>query len=61
MSATRAALALSGCAVALCCMARDPSTDTPDYTHGTWLVLLGTGTPNADPDRAGPAAAVVGQ
>jgi len=26
---------------------------------GTHLVLLGTGTPNADPDRFGPAAAIV--
>jgi ribonuclease BN (tRNA processing enzyme) len=30
-----------------------------DYSRGTHLVLLGTGTPNADPDRSGPAAAVV--
>ncbi len=31
-----------------------------DASHSTTiLVLLGTGTPNADPDRAGPAAAVV--
>ena len=30
--------------------------DTPTVTT---LVLLGTGTPNADPDRCGPAAAVV--
>ena len=26
---------------------------------GTKIVLLGTGTPNADPDRSGPAVAVV--
>jgi ribonuclease BN (tRNA processing enzyme) len=31
----------------------------PDYSHGTHLVLLGTGNPNADPDRWGPAVAVV--
>ena len=31
----------------------------PDYTRGTHIVLLGTGTPNADPDRSGPAVAVV--
>jgi ribonuclease BN (tRNA processing enzyme) len=28
-------------------------------THRTRVVLLGTGTPNADPDRSGPAVAVV--
>jgi ribonuclease BN (tRNA processing enzyme) len=32
---------------------------TADFSQGTHLVLLGTGTPNADPDRSGPAAAVV--
>jgi ribonuclease BN (tRNA processing enzyme) len=31
----------------------------PDPVTRTRLVLLGTGTPNADPDRAGPAAAIV--
>ncbi len=30
-----------------------------DYSHGTHLVLLGTGTPNPDPERAGPAVAIV--
>jgi len=25
----------------------------------TWIILLGTGTPNADPDRSGPSVAVV--
>ena len=30
-----------------------------DFSLGTHLVLLGTGTPNADPDRSGPAVAVV--
>jgi ribonuclease BN (tRNA processing enzyme) len=29
------------------------------YDRGTHVVLLGTGTPNADPDRSGPATAVV--
>jgi ribonuclease BN (tRNA processing enzyme) len=29
------------------------------YEHGTHVVLLGTGTPNADPERSGPATAVV--
>lgn len=44
-----------GCAPAPAGRASAP----PDYTRGTWVVLLGTGTPNADPDRAGPSAAVV--
>jgi ribonuclease BN (tRNA processing enzyme) len=42
--------------------ARDPEpfgSAAPDYTRGTHVVLLGTGTPNADPARAGPAVAVV--
>lgn len=30
-----------------------------DFSRGAHLVLLGTGTPNADPDRSGPAVAVV--
>lgn len=30
-----------------------------DATFGTRLVLLGTGTPNADPERSGPASAIV--
>ncbi|MFQ5680311.1 MAG: MBL fold metallo-hydrolase [Gemmatimonadota bacterium] len=33
--------------------------DSLTYASGTHLVLLGTGTPNADPDRWGPALAVV--
>jgi ribonuclease BN (tRNA processing enzyme) len=36
-----------------------PTRDTRDFSHGTYVVLLGTGTPNADPDRSGPAVAVV--
>ena len=32
---------------------------TPGSASRTRLVLLGTGTPNADPDRWGPAAAIV--
>jgi ribonuclease BN (tRNA processing enzyme) len=34
------------------------AAQTPD-TGGTRVVLLGTGTPNADPDRSGPAVAVI--
>ena len=36
-----------------------PDSLTVDFSQGTHLVLLGTGTPNADPDRSGPAVAVV--
>jgi ribonuclease BN (tRNA processing enzyme) len=35
------------------------STPVADYSTGTHVVLLGTGTPNADPERSGPAVAVV--
>jgi len=41
---------------------RTPSTLPPErivQEGGTRVVLLGTGTPNADPDRSGPAVAVV--
>lgn len=41
---------------------RTPSTLPPERIireGGTRVVLLGTGTPNADPDRSGPAVAVV--
>jgi ribonuclease BN (tRNA processing enzyme) len=53
--------ALLGGALALGCgpAPADRASPPPDYTRGTWVVLLGTGTPNADPDRAGPATAVV--
>ena len=36
-----------------------PDSLAVDFSRGTHLVLLGTGTPNADPDRSGPAVAVV--
>jgi ribonuclease BN (tRNA processing enzyme) len=35
----------------------DESLKKPD--HKTYVVLLGTGTPNAEPERSGPAVAVV--
>jgi ribonuclease BN (tRNA processing enzyme) len=35
------------------------TADTVDYNRGTHVVLLGTGTPNADPERLGPAVAIV--
>jgi ribonuclease BN (tRNA processing enzyme) len=50
-----ATVALSGCASD----GADASRGTTDYSTGTHLVLLGTGTPNADPERSGPAVAVV--
>lgn len=45
-------------AVALCVLAISsaPTRALPQTTH---LVVLGTGTPNADPERSGPALAVV--
>ncbi|MFC1639875.1 MBL fold metallo-hydrolase [Gemmatimonadota bacterium] len=35
------------------------SSSAVDYSVGTHVVLLGTGTPNADPERSGPAVAVI--
>jgi len=35
------------------------STRAPADSTGTQVVMLGTGTPNADPDRSGPSVAVV--
>lgn len=59
----RLALVLVGMAAAGACTieARDPPPppSAPDYTRGTHVVLLGTGTPNADPERSGPSVAVV--
>jgi ribonuclease BN (tRNA processing enzyme) len=52
------AVGAAGCAGG----ARDgerPGPADPDYARGTHVVLLGTGTPNAEPDRSGPAVAVV--
>jgi ribonuclease BN (tRNA processing enzyme) len=40
------------------CLACEPSGST-DFATKTYVVLLGTGTPNPDPDRAGPGVAVV--
>ncbi|MFT5286496.1 MAG: ribonuclease BN (tRNA processing enzyme) [Planctomycetota bacterium] len=36
-----------------------PSEQLPEPQGRTRLVMLGTGTPNADPDRSGPALAIV--
>lgn len=39
---------------------RSPSVKSSIYVQGpTQIVLLGTGTPNADPDRSGPSVAIV--
>lgn len=51
-------LIVAGCTIE----ARDadaPGPAAPDYTRGTHVVLLGTGTPNADPERSGSAVAIV--
>lgn len=42
--------------LAICCAAQQPSTALPSKTQ---VVLLGTGNPFPDPDRSGPATAIV--
>lgn len=37
----------------------EPATEIQDYSRGTHVVLLGTGTPNAEPERSGSAVAVI--
>ncbi len=53
----------AGCAILVLALhgtAPAPAQEAaPDSSAGTRLVILGTGTPNADPDRSGPALAVV--
>ena len=39
--------------------AREATQTAPRDPSRTWIVLLGTGTPGAEPDRFGPATAVV--
>lgn len=54
--------ALLATALAMSACASEPwerGGATGDRSGGTELVLLGTGTPNAEPDRSGPALAVV--
>jgi glyoxylase-like metal-dependent hydrolase (beta-lactamase superfamily II) len=36
-----------------------PQSEHPPSAHNTQIVLLGTGTPSPDPERSGPATAVV--
>ena len=58
----RASACLLACGLAAACggagVAREEAA-ARDYSTGTHVVLLGTGTPNAEPDRAGAALAVV--
>jgi ribonuclease BN (tRNA processing enzyme) len=49
------AIAVSACGAE----PRDGAPASVGQASGTALVLLGTGTPNADPDRSGPALAVI--
>ncbi len=55
MRASRAAVG----ALALVATAASAQNPAPPAPSRTQVVLLGTGTPPADPDRSGPAAAVV--
>ncbi|MBE0592298.1 MAG: MBL fold metallo-hydrolase [Gemmatimonadales bacterium] len=56
----RSALLVGVVAVSACrAEPRDRGTTSGSQAAGTYLVLLGTGTPNAEPDRSGPALAVV--
>ena len=48
---------LAGAAPVAGAASRDAAA--PDTTRATRVVMLGTGTPNADPDRSGPAVAVI--
>src|SRR6266567_2439701 len=38
---------------------RDPPVESGSARTPAQIVLLGTGTPNADPDRSGPSVAIV--
>lgn len=38
---------------------RRPAVESSPVQRSTQIVLLGTGTPNADPDRSGPSVAIV--
>src|SRR5690349_4368623 len=51
------AAAVLGAILGLPLIAQQPQTPAP-ATH-TYVVLLGTGNPPADPDRSGPATAIV--
>lgn len=54
------AAGIAALVLALCgAPTRSASAAAPEPSPGTRVVMLGTGTPNADPDRSGPAVAVV--
>ncbi len=62
MRLLRASAWLLACWLAAACGGAGAEHDdgpAQDYSTGTHIVLLGTGTPNAEPDRAGAALAVV--
>jgi ribonuclease Z len=58
---SRFLLSLTTVVITACGPAADQESDRTavDYSTGTHVVLLGTGTPNADPERSGPAVAVI--
>lgn len=47
------------CVIACSAPKAETAGEGLDYSLGTHVVLLGTGTPNADPERSGPAIAVI--
>ena len=49
------------CTAATCCLLslHVSARAQPDSTSKTRIVLLGTGTPSPDPERSGPATAIV--
>ena len=50
-------LSIAGSAIVL--VAGSALAQTPPPSSGASVVVLGTGTPNADPDRSGPALAII--
>ena len=60
MKVTRALCYSALLLVALAAASRQPARQTPkEHTTRTRVVLLGTGTPVPDPERSGPATAIV--
>ncbi len=53
------AIALTACCSALADDEPEPAQDADQASKTTKVVMLGTGTPNADPDRFGPATAII--
>ena len=51
--------ALFACLAAACAPQGEPAAPTPYDSLRTQVLLLGTGTPNAEPERAGPATAIL--